>query len=1066
MNLFNNEFRSGSHAAFVFTQFNTTFPIGQSGEGYARNVNIQQGLTYRLTYFVKRTAKGPAYPLGINTSQWIATNIGINGNCVNVDNTYLVPPILNSHQIVHTATHVLDQWVMNQVIFTAQGNFNQLWFRTKEDPDPANPRNVCSYLFVDDVTLELLPIDNCICTIGQNCTQIGTNGSTKLVFDGTNTLPNFTLGCYNICGTLDVNQDFSMFSTTVNMSPGAKILVRSGKTLNLIVTNLIGCNTMWQGIELESGANINWVGGSIQDAQYGINCIGQTNISYGVGCNFKNCYVGIHSPPSIFKIINTPIFSENVFDFTGFKPFFAGQNPTPQSRTFAGIEINNSVMILNSGVNIFNDLQNGIVARSCGIKVNNCEFNRIGNVSLPFTFCNPEYLYSSPDAFAIYGLNSLLFAEENKINIARGGIIANNCYMDVRNNNPINQCIDGIASVNCNWGYQIIDNNEIHNFGVRGISILTPISVMPVITNNKLSSPSLRPRTDNCEGIVGIYLKHSHGEGQIENNNPIDITGDARGIWLRNSANNGLQANIVNITTAKLASAWGFGGIIADYSDNNRFYSNIVEGFNTEAHVAFSLTSGKGNKYCCNSSNNTYAGFSMGGFSNPTELRGSLIRNHYYGVNIPLGEIGVQDNFGNQWLNAPSTGGKHAYNLNGFGLVTLKSKFKVGLCNSNFWPTSFYPNQPTCSINSNHWFNEGDQGQACPISFCAPLTFPKIPFGGGGGNNDYGINLTNDHLIAQRTDLNEGYGWESKSNLMLRLLTNSELLGIDPIIDSFYYSNVNDQLGKYVLLEKLLHYTNPINENVRNQFDANMNQINIKLKSLDSLQQLLLLAENEGDSMSIKMLKNINQNELFLLISNIYLVHNQAELNQITFLDSLTILNNSLNPSNIIQNNIKELNSIVLNTIARGINTFTPSQMINLFNLANQCSFIGGSSVGIARIMYNSQDTYEFNDSILCSTTQQLILNSEITNLYDFEVFPNPSKNGFILNIPENLKQQNLDFEIFSTNKLLNKFSLNFDDKSNYNYIIDTKNMQNGIYFLIIRDKQNILYSKKLILIH
>lgn len=900
---------------------------------------------------------------------------------------------------------------------------------------------------------------NCNCQ--NNCTQIGDNGTITKVNNNGTILPNFFFGCYNICGTLDVNQNFNISIATLNMGPGSKIIVRSGVTLNIALSDLQGCNTMWQGIILEQGAHISLVLATISDAEYAIDCHGNVSFDICIGSIFRNNYVGIHAPSGGTKNISTPIFSGNLFDFTGFKPFFVGQSPVPQTRTFAGIEINNSIMVLNSGTNVFNDLQNGILAYGSLIKVSKCNFNRMG-LPIPALTCNLIHLLTTPNGIAIFGKNSLLVVDDNNIDIAVAGIVADNCYLKATNNDPIIHCSDGIVSLNCAKGDQIIDNNNIVEFGIRGISLVDPITANPVITNNSISKSEII-QGGACPP-TGIFISnfHSGANGQIENNFPINITGDSRGIFIDNSTNLGVQGNEIYITNAKTVSGSEIGGIIVRFSNNNRFYSNIVEGFNHTQNEAFSLLNGTGNKYCCNSSNNTFSGFNFGGSCNPTQLRGSLIHTHNTGLYISIGEIGRQPDYGNEWLNTPvGVNAKHVFNLNGFP-KTLDSKFIVGVCSTDFWPTSFFPSQNTCSVLLNDWFNEGDPSIGCPISFCTPLIFPKIPFGGGGSNDD-AINDDNDYMIIQRSDSNEIYGWESKTNLMLRLLTHSDLLGTDPTIDAFYFANVNNRLGRFASLEKLMYYTNPLNENLINQVDISLNQINDKLKTLDSLQLLYPLAGNSYDSTAISQLKIITQNALTINYEDANNSYIQSEDVYLDYLDSLVLLNNVLDPSNIIQNNIKELNDIILHTIGRGINTFTSIQTNTLFEIANQCPFVGGRSVGIARILYSYYNSYVFNDSLLCSNIQPIVSSSEALKAKDFEVFPNPSDNGFNITIPKMFNESILNLELLNIDKIAIKTQINLNSKDISNHFIDTKNLQSGVYFLIIRERDNIIFTKKLI---
>lgn len=904
-----------------------------------------------------------------------------------------------------------------------------------------------------NVTVNCIPPPNCNCQ--NNCIQIGDNGTTTKVNNNGTILPNFFFGCYNICGTLDVNQNFNISIATLNMGPGSKIIVRSGATLNIALSDLQGCNSMWQGIILEQGAHISLVLATISDAEYAVDCLGNVAFDYCIGSIFRNNYVGIHAPAGGFKNIASPIFSGNLFDFYAWKPFFPGQSPLPQTRTFAGIEINNALMLLTSGTNNFLNLQNGIVCRSGGIVAEDCIMTNMIPES-PFQgdqHCYPSF--TNADGFGLYSNFAFIRANNNIISNAFGGIVNVRSFTSCYDNN-ISNIKYGIYSLNAIFGPVTATNNIINQFVHYGIRVISPtIGIRPVITDNQITAVGTgEAGANDCAGVcIDLEDVQSDGIGQIENNNPL-LAPFALGIRMSNCSNIGVQSNFIQNSVE---------GIVNQTCRRCGIYSNECQGLNLmESIRSFSQNSSTSITYCCNTSNNSGFGFDFSGQNNPTPLFGNNIHSHITGLQIDESAvIGDQFDRGNRWLNTALNGGHNAVNLNPIPDVRNLSQFFITPCTNNFWPMpmSIFPSQPHCVGGTTEWFVISDNlSNACPINSCIPIVFPIPPY------DDGGIPITTDYYndsLITISDLNEVLGWEEKRDLMYRLVANPNLLGQNSIIDAFYNSSQNLGLKNFAINEISII-------NARNLSGTGKISLNSNLLSFENLlnewRDLDSHYISSGDTLSVNSLKAVKQVSMFNIMINTFALITQELLENETQLDQLIEENLSLEDNLIYKENEIVVNDVFLSTVARGIYSFTNEQVNDLYGISIQCPNTGGRAVLMARKIYNYYNPTYFDDDIVCNS-QPIVLNNNGVDgeINKFKIFPNPT-NKLLNIIPNNsLGSQKYEIRINAigmSNIISNKMDV---IKKGNSYEMDISTLVNGIYFISIWNNGYNIYNSKFV---
>ena len=118
-------------------------------------------------------------------------------------------------------------------------------------------------------------------------------------------------------------------------------------------------------------------------------------------------------------------------------------------------------------------------------------------------------------------------------------------------------------------------------------------------------------------------------------------------------------------------------------------------------------------------------------------------------------------------------------------------------------------------------------------------------------------------------------------------------------------------------------------------------------------------------------------------------------------------LTNAIPDSNIRAANYKAMSNIYLNTLVKGIDTFTTGQLDTIAHLAMQCPYTAGDAVYMARSLYAQYDnTVFFDDLVLCtpvvidSTRMLRVFNNvqdtsaKTSSVSDYIlVYPNPAKN-------------------------------------------------------------------------
>ena len=176
-------------------------------------------------------------------------------------------------------------------------------------------------------------------------------------------------------------------------------------------------------------------------------------------------------------------------------------------------------------------------------------------------------------------------------------------------------------------------------------------------------------------------------------------------------------------------------------------------------------------------------------------------------------------------------------------------------------------------------------------------------------------------------------------------------------------------------------------------------------------------------------------------------------------------LNSSINTQNLIENDLKTVNDIYLNTWAVGIDTFSVPDSLILYAIANKNPMDCGHAVYAARVMLELEINLEIPDP---NNGARISLNTEgdetkvkISDLKSSKLYPNPNDGNMQLDyqLPEEGTGELLIFDLMGR-KLFTYPLVN----GNNTLKISENSLKNGLYFYHIKINNKIIWSDKLVI--
>lgn len=185
-------------------------------------------------------------------------------------------------------------------------------------------------------------------------------------------------------------------------------------------------------------------------------------------------------------------------------------------------------------------------------------------------------------------------------------------------------------------------------------------------------------------------------------------------------------------------------------------------------------------------------------------------------------------------------------------------------------------------------------------------------------------------------------------------------------------------------------------------------------------------------------------------------------------LEPLYLLNSQVTTSDTYIQNHKIINSIILETVARGIYSLDSIQFLQVKLIAEQCPYTDGDAVLSARSLYQLEENRYFDDRIHCynppiqQNNPRFTLDNSDKSQELPSIFPNPTKDELTVKFPQTLKQvkQLQICDIRGKCWYEKKLSIGTAQE-----ILSIGDLPGGLYFVRIWDENGFFQTLKVILL-
>lgn len=855
------------------------------------------------------------------------------------------------------------------------------------------------------------------------------------------------------------------------MEQGAHIIVSkngNGANVDVDLTDCTfeACHYMWQGITLQEDVKVSSYGKCVfKDATWAINSHSGSDF-YLNKCDFTNNIFGISA------VIETPFPEGNFtithcnFNFSGaLKASYPTQIPIGTHPT-AGIYMENRHGIIGSNkysANTFFDLNTGIQLINSTIQIYNANFEAIHTDG---TFTD-EYMgsaiYTNDEiGVSLNTFNPLLVDGTHFIGgisyplvtfkDCDFGVYAKNAQTIIYNCKMENMITGFLAKGLTNLKKAYIGNSYIEANGVGIDYLLNPGALSLVANKNTIYSTHSKARCIAAE------------EAQL-GNTQLEITEN----HLFNSGKTGVEVTYFELPVIKDNNISAYGPLNPDFiginlSNCNKAAvacNNVLGGGKNAANVnnhgiRFNATSES--EMDCNTVNQTTKGIGFYGPCGSTKMRDNKILNHNIGLFVnSTGNTGAQFYNGNQWLIQTSGPDYGAKNDNSNSVIN--DPFDVDNSGGQF---QYLPSIDPSTLPG--WFNNfPGTNYTCSAVQCDSKKVVS--------NISSGLSLEMD--IADGTYNTAEYNNESTDLARLYLynkLNKDSALRVQFSAFQLFYNayqntNISNLQSTRNNIESLNQYSGYFATVIKTA-DSILTYSTDSLQLLDSLRGTATLSDSVIDGLSLKILTKITtvQNLVQQAIA-------MQETRQGLIIDAALLSNNLIQSSNLVEQNHQIINKIYLQTIAKGIYTFTSGQVDSIIAVAEQCPYSGGSAVYRARVMYRlANPTMEYNDFASClsegyfrkAATQNLEKEFAISDTKIFGMAPNPASEEVLIYF-ENKNHQNAILEIQNClGEKIGEQALTYHQNK---HVLNTSTYKNGLYYVRISSPEYNTPVQKLVIL-
>ncbi|MCO6490055.1 MAG: T9SS type A sorting domain-containing protein [Phaeodactylibacter sp.] len=479
-------------------------------------------------------------------------------------------------------------------------------------------------------------------------------------------------------------------------------------------------------------------------------------------------------------------------------------------------------------------------------------------------------------------------------------------------------------------------------------------------------------------------------------------------------------------------------------------------------NYGFDAVGASGTLITCNTTSNTRLGFRFEGMGDAVQFQGNTIENHFDGLLIEeTGAIGLQEHHGNLWCGG--YGGVGARHLGSLEPQILQSIFFVD--KDAVDTTLGCKLLPVWEANAP-WFDDIDvdpgttfqcnaeSGDACSITTPGSSAEP-------GEEDELLQKLADDTFESPKFE--EALKWTGQRHLYYRLLKKGEE-SLESWEEDFLEEYESTTVEEFSLVDTILNAAFTLGEHTVAALDSLNNRIENKLDSLHwvdwqynfgiEVDTAALLAQHQAilDSLAYFQEQGDDQMEAIQLYRE-------------NFLDQAEIGNSAISANEVFEVNEQDVNSLFLETVAMGIDTFTEAQITELWAIADQCPLAGGDAVFKARSLYSLIDPLiKYEDEELCASEpeERAMVVQEAEIAASFQLIPNPAKDELNVKLAAPVESNTW----FIVQDMQGRIHLKKDlNAGGTMYNINTSQLPSGIYYCTIKSLGIAHKTEKLIII-
>lgn len=769
-----------------------------------------------------------------------------------------------------------------------------------------------------------------------------------------------------INNVLVINQDYWIsHGSRFAIKEGGAIVIKSPYTLTIETAPIdgapwvLGCDAMWDRIEVESGASLVLSGAAILDGTNAITVQGGATVNIE-GSDLVNNKIGVYKPygtsDATINISSTTIGVNS----TGLLPPNAG-SPSTQ-----GVFINHQTTPVLLTGNTYLNLQLGVNAQNSNAISTGETFTDIPGAGIYMGSDGLHGLTQSGGTFdnvrvAIEGRNINIVSSYNQMdNVSHGYRLYNGKTrsFDIHDN-TINADNFGVLMFNWNaFGTSSIADNEINIAG---------------------------PTSPDAAGIRMAGMPHFTGE--VVSGNVISIQGAKKGIDLQDCVRIfAIDNAIIKQDVGQFWDGIGVQGGVFVFP-----YCNNIRGGNIGGtQRGISISQATNVRPSCNTIDSTLTGIRYDGANLRADVRANSFNSHNNGLEVgATGILGAQHFRGNRWVDS-LLNADGLVHFGGSGLAQL-SQFTVNTNEGSSFGTSADPANFLVDDDSLSNLNcsGGQYGCTSP---------PKPTELDDFDESDCAIAIALDTMAAASYPAAER--WTAKRQLYRSLMEVADSISyLDDCLEDFYNTADTTTVGQFEQLRKdMLELFQP-HDSTRQTFDDNYTEWNgLSSELITVMDGLLDTTISSQDSTVLAA----QQDSLLQEITNVS--HVQDSLDQLFQADwtadasALLSVNTAITATHLWEHNQRNYNRVWLQMVANDQAEPDSNQMDALLYIAYQCPFAGGEAVYQARALLG--EGYAYDDSTLCAPVLPLI-KKHVETTPNFTAYPNPGQHYVVVELEE-----------------------------------------------------------------